>query len=215
MFNAQKPDPSELPSGRRLLASTGIAALAAGALLVLVVLPAEYGFDPTGAGSVLGLTEMGRIKSQLASEASADAEIPPPPAAAGQPAAAQPPSAVTHEAGAPETSGAPSSDPTMMTDERVITLAPDAGHEIKLSMLKGARVRFEWFTDGPGVNFDTHADGAGIRYHGYDKGRNTPRQAGELVAAFDGGHGWFWRNRSGQTLTLTLRVAGDYTAIND
>ena len=69
MFNAQKPDPSELPSTGRLLKSTGIAAAVAGALLVFVVLPAEYGVDPTGAGSLLGLTEMGRIKMQLAEEA--------------------------------------------------------------------------------------------------------------------------------------------------
>ena len=36
------------------------------ALLVTMVLPAEYGIDPTGVGRVLGLTEMGEIKQQLA-----------------------------------------------------------------------------------------------------------------------------------------------------
>jgi hypothetical protein len=215
MFNAQKPDPSELPSAGRLLASTGVAALGAGALLVLIVLPAEYGVDPTGAGSVLGLTDMGRIKMQLASEAAEDAaDVPTPEPVPGPSSpAAEPPSAAAPAAG--PSSSAPSSRPVMMQDERIVFLAPDAGHEIKLEMQKGARVQFEWFTDGPGVNFDTHADGAGIRYHGYEKGRNTPRQSGELVAAFDGRHGWFWRNRSGQPLTLTLRVEGDYSAVKD
>jgi hypothetical protein len=86
MFNAQKPDPSELPSTGRLLKSTGIAAAVAGAMLVFVVLPAEYGVDPTGAGSLLGLTEMGRIKMQLAEEAALDqAEITASSAAASTP----------------------------------------------------------------------------------------------------------------------------------
>jgi len=35
-------------------------------------LTAEYGTDPTGVGNVLGLTEMGEIKQQLAREAAED-----------------------------------------------------------------------------------------------------------------------------------------------
>ena len=49
------------------------AAGAAGAILVLFWLPAEYGIDPTGVGRLTGLTEMGEIKQQLAAEAEADA----------------------------------------------------------------------------------------------------------------------------------------------
>jgi hypothetical protein len=44
----------------------------AGFLLVTVVLPAEYGVDPTGIGRVLGLTQMGVIKARLAAEAAAN-----------------------------------------------------------------------------------------------------------------------------------------------
>ncbi|WP_428410589.1 hypothetical protein [Hyphococcus sp.] len=72
MHNANKPEPSELPSTARLLKSTAIALATALVILVTVVLPAEYGVDPTRVGSVLGLTEMGRIKMQLAEEAAAD-----------------------------------------------------------------------------------------------------------------------------------------------
>jgi len=72
VYNANKPDASELPSTGKLLKSTGIAVAVAAALLVTVVLPAEYGVDPTRVGSLLGLTEMGRIKMQLASEAEAE-----------------------------------------------------------------------------------------------------------------------------------------------
>ena len=38
-------------------------------------LTAEYGTDPTGVGNVLGLTEMGEIKQQLAREAAEAAPV--------------------------------------------------------------------------------------------------------------------------------------------
>ncbi|HEU0076657.1 MAG TPA: hypothetical protein VFQ76_03350, partial [Longimicrobiaceae bacterium] len=61
MHIANTPPKNELPSSRALLRSTAIAAATAAVLLVTVVLPAEYGVDPTGVGRVLGLTEMGEI----------------------------------------------------------------------------------------------------------------------------------------------------------
>ena len=38
-------------------------------------------------------------------------------------------------------------------------------------------------------------------------------QEGELVAAFDGSHGWFWRNRTDQDVKITLRTSGEYTEV--
>ncbi|MDP3082029.1 MAG: transmembrane anchor protein [Brevundimonas sp.] len=201
MFNANKPDSSELPSTGRLLKSTGIAVVIASALLVTVVLPAEYGVDPTRVGSLLGLTEMGRIKMQLAAEAEAEeASVQPAPVA---------PAAV---AAAPTAGVASAAAPGVRTDETVLTLAPDQGAEIKLVMEEGARVAFTWTSSGGAVNFDTHADRPGTPYHGYGKGTEQ-RVEGELVAAFTGSHGWFWRNRTGAPVTITLRTSGAYSEV--
>ncbi len=63
------PSSSDLPSGEQLVRSTVIAAAVAAVLLVVAVLPAEYGVDPTGIGRLLGLTPMGELKVQLAREA--------------------------------------------------------------------------------------------------------------------------------------------------
>ena len=73
MFQAPAPPPDTLPSPRQLLRSTVVALVVAGVLLVTVVLPAEYGVDPTGIGQVIGLKRMGEIKVALALEAEADA----------------------------------------------------------------------------------------------------------------------------------------------
>ena len=36
---------------------------------------------------------------------------------------------------------------------------------------------------------------------------------GSIHAAFDGKHGWFWRNRSGAPVTITLRTRGEYSEV--
>jgi hypothetical protein len=202
MQNANKPDPSDLPSTGKLLKSTGIAVVVAAGLLVTIVLPAEYGTDPTRVGSLLGLTEMGRIKMQLAAEAEAEE--------AGLAVAASAPAAAPTP---PTTASAPAAATLgQRSNETVLTLEPDQGAEVKLVMAKGARVRFTWSSSGGAINYDTHADRPGTPYHGYGKGTEQ-RVEGELVAAFDGSHGWFWRNRTGEPVTITLRTEGAYSEV--
>lgn len=202
MQNANKPDPSDLPSTGKLLKSTAVAVVVAAGLLVTIVLPAEYGTDPTRVGSLLGLTEMGRIKMQLAAEAEAEE--------AGLAVAASAPAAAPTP---PTTASAPAAATLgQRSNETVLTLEPDQGAEIKLVMAEGARVRFTWSSSGGAINYDTHADRPGTPYYGYGKGTEQ-RVEGELVAAFDGSHGWFWRNRTGEPVTITLRTEGAYSEV--
>ena len=76
MFNAKQPSPDELPTAKELARSTVVAIIGAAIVLVTIVLPAEYGVDPTGVGDVLGLTEMGEIKQQLVEEEEDHAGLP-------------------------------------------------------------------------------------------------------------------------------------------
>ena len=204
MYNAKKPDLSELPTTNRLLKSTGLAVVVAAGLLVTVVLPAEYGLDPTRVGSVLGLTEMGRIKQSLAAEAEAEEALA---AAPAEVIAAASVTTPTDSAKAGEVQTV-----TGRSDTTVITLAPDQGAEIKLVMSKGGVARYQWASSGGKVNFDTHGDGKGIKYHPYGKGSEA-EVSGDLTAAFDGSHGWFWRNRTGETVTITLKTEGAYAEV--
>ncbi len=216
MFNTQKPDLAALPTTSRLLRSTAIAVGVAATLLVTVVLPAEYAVDPTGIGRLLGLTEMGTVKMAIAREAEQEAAAEATPAAAASapmmtaqtaptPAAAAVPAPVQAIAPAEQA-------PAAKAEEMTLTLAPGQGVEIKAKMRKGASVTYVWVTDGPKLNFDTHGDGAGISYHGYGKGSES-RSEGVLTAAFDGSHGWFWRNRAGKPVTVTLKVSGDFDGL--
>lgn len=220
MFNSKIPTLNELPSSQQLLRSTVIALIAAIVLLVTVVMPSEYAIDPTGAGRMLGLTQMGEVKQQLATEAAADAATPvvAAPAAPQSVAQAAPQPAVTTaaEATAPAVATPAVVEAEGQQHEMSIALAPGQGAEIKLEMLKGSKVNYFWTANGGLVNYDTHGDPYNAPrefYHGYGKGRATPEDHGVLEAAFDGKHGWFWRNRTSKPVTVTLRTEGNYIAI--
>lgn len=200
-MTALPPNPApDTPSARRLLKSTAIAAGVAAVVLVVFVLPAEYGVDPTGIGRVLGLTAMGETKMRLAAEAAAQDDES---------------AASTTSGTAPVTSSTPAPPPRASgrSDTTDVVIAPGQGREIKLVMRKDARAEYVWSANRGVVNYDTHADAPGIRYHNYTKGTGVRADSGSLTAAFEGQHGWFWRNRGADTVTVTLRTRGDYQDI--
>lgn len=63
-MNEQPMTRIEPASPGRIAAATGAALLAAIAILVAAVLPAEYGIDPLGTGKVLGLTALAEVPTQ-------------------------------------------------------------------------------------------------------------------------------------------------------
>ncbi len=203
MFNAQRPQADDLPTSRQLAKATIGAIAAAGAILVGVILPAEFGIDPTGVGRATGLTQMGEVKVQLAEEAERDTLT------------------ETTATSTVSQSVAPGNEnqavaTTARNDVTRVTLAPGEGAEVKVTASKGARVAFAWKVDGGHVNYDTHGDPTNAPsgfYHGYGKGKQSTGQQGELVAAFDGKHGWFWRNRSEEPVVVTLQTEGEYSEV--
>lgn len=232
MYNTELPTHAELPTSRQLIRSTLIAAAVAGALLITIVLPAEYSIDPTGIGNVLGLKRMGEIKASLASEALSEAQasaasapgaiaaVPPifAPVPVPAPAVIAAAPAAVSQAGGVVALKQPLELPAAgKTDEVMLTLKPGQAAEVKLSMMKGAKVTYKWVVRGGGtVNFDTHGDSTkapAVNYHGYGKGRQSTGDEGTLTAAFDGNHGWYWRNRSNEDAVLTLSTQGAYGAV--
>lgn len=203
MTNTDSVQRHDAPSARDILRSTAIAAIVALALHVTIILPAEYGKDPTRIGKLLGLKEMGEIKMALAKEEAAQA---PREAATATPVVPAPATAPVPVPAAATTIV----DSTGKSDVTEVTLQPNEGKEIKLAMRKDARVTYSWTTAGGPVNYDTHADAPTIKYHGYAKGSGVASNEGVLTAAFDGEHGWFWRNRTKGPVTVTLRTRGNY-----
>jgi len=206
MYNAEIPKDIELPSSKKLIKSTAIAAVSAVIVLVTCVMPAEYAIDPTGMGKVLGLTKMGEIKQSLTEESENGIN------------AAQAVNSV--EQISVETSTQTATDnaqmimPAINKESISIELKPGQATEVKLTMPQSASVNFDWKAVGGGLNYDTHGDPVNAPkgfYHGYGKGKNETTQQGVLKAAFDGKHGWFWRNRTENPVTVTLLVEGQFS----
>lgn len=199
------PSNDDIPSLGKLIKSTILAICIAAIILVTAVLPAEYGIDPTGIGGIIGLVRMGEIKVSLAQEAAAEKQVMADGPVSGQ---NEPESKVISD----ETDNV--SEVDSRTDKLVITLKPNEGKEIKLTMAKGAVVNYLWYTNSGKANFDAHADSEEleISYHNYEKGK-LERSEGTMEAAFDGNHGWFWRNRTSETMEVTLEVNGSYTDV--
>lgn len=217
MYNTTKPSRNDLPSTAQLIRSTILAATVAVILLITVVLPAEYAVDPTGAGRVLGLTEMGEIKMQLAAEAAAEEAVQPIPVESARDTNSDTTAALPAETTAPESgiqadtvAGTTASEtgPSWKDEVRVV-LTPGEGTEFKLTMESGNVALYSWVSLGGPINYDTHGDGNGQSIS-YEKGRGVPSDEGELKAAFTGNHGWFFRNRNDDDITLELRTGGDY-----
>ena len=197
MFNKQKPSESDLPSSSQLLKSTIIALAVAGALLLCVVIPAEYGRDPTGVGELLGLKIMGEIKIRLEKESLNKDQV------------------FNKNISLKDVVRADIETNEEKHDVLEFTLEPDEAIEIKLEMTEGSFIKYNWETHNGGLNYNLHGDG----YKGsqqsitYKKGRMTSSDNGVIISEFDGYHGWFWRNRNSAAVTVTLETIGDYTLI--
>lgn len=180
--------PVRADSGQ-LLAATLAAIVVAGVILVTVVLPAEFGLDPTGIGHRIGLF---------------------------RPAVAVDGDATIAAAGASASGALVTRDTPFRTDEMTITLRSGEGGEIKAVMAQGDRIVFSWTATGAGVDVDMHGDdgrgaeGASVSYR---KGEWQTSGHGAFEAGFAGNHGWFWQNLNDDPVTVTVKVSGYYSRL--
>jgi hypothetical protein len=173
--------------------ASGIALLVSVLLLVTVVLPAEYGADPTGVGTALGLTAL--------SQASVAEPVPPPQGAVL----------------APVQEGNVALYPAEYKfDAREFELGPYEYIEYKYHLAKDATMLFSWNATGDVLQeFHGDPDGApSSASQSYDK---KPRRKadGSFTAPFPGIHGWYWENPGGEPVTVRLTTAGFYTAAHE
>jgi hypothetical protein len=148
---------------------------------------------------------MGEIKTQLAEEAEADRLME---------LEAEEQSSLMNDIFGLFVGAAHAQEVEVWRDEITFTLAPGDSAEWKLVMEEGQKVEYRIFVEGGRVNFDMHGHGGGQSVT-YDKSRGSTGDAGEIVAAFDGEHGWFWRNRDSEPATVTVQVRGEYAEFKD
>lgn len=202
MHNAPKPKIEDLPTKAQLRRASILAGIGAAVIAVTVYLPAEYGVDPTGIGRVIGLTEMGEIKVQLAAEAEADRLLD------EQRGQDQSSSVLDSMLGLFIGTAYAQEAQDNWTDTVTFTLEPGDTAEIKLTMAAGDVAEYAWTAEGGRVNFDLHAHSGGESID-YERGSGATDGEGSIEAPFAGDHGWFWRNRDSTPINMTINVRGD------
>ena len=198
---------------RELLRGTIIAAVIAAIVLTLVVLPAEYGIDPTGAGQAMGLTKL------HAQAGAPGTPLPQQGAAATNVAATPPATGSTVSAPGEERSLTISSKPAVAyrVDELEITLPPGKGREVKTRLAKGATLIYAWKTkNAEMVDHDFHGEPVNAKENEFESfilEDGVIDSKGTLIAPFTGVHGWYWKNTTSAPVTVVLRASGFYTDI--
>ncbi|MGD2167720.1 MAG: hypothetical protein PVF63_06395 [Gammaproteobacteria bacterium] len=200
-------------SGRNIAVSAVIGALVAGVILVIVVLPAEYGVDPTGIGGKLGLTQMNAEPSRIVevevvdvlsgNEQLASVEIPD----FGEPVPL------------PNTSIHQLSDTLPRIDTLELTIDAESETEVKTVLGQSQVIVYTWATDQGKIYADFHGHDPAlgnefwVRYREDQEGSSG--HSGSLVAPFSGEHGWYWLNYNEFPVTVTLTVTGFHDDIID
>jgi hypothetical protein len=113
----------------------------------------------------------------------------------------------------PETT--PEQITAMREDEIAIEVGPFQGLEYKLQMAPGAKLEHSWsVTDGE-LFFDFHSEPQGDTTGYYESFMiSTAKEVnGLFYAPFEGSHGWYWKNKGAETLTVTLKIKGQYNII--
>ena len=192
-------DSRPLPTVRQLVKAVVVAVIVATVILIIAVLPAEYGVDPTGVGKYFGLTAMSAASKQDESAApSMPAPTKPMPAGKGNEEVA--------------TVALTQSELRLRTDEMSLVLPPGKGAEIKASMEQGGRFVYEWTSGDAKVDFDLHGEprnAKGNEFTSFLKGMQNSDQ-GAFIAPFAGTHGWYWENVGKVPVTVRVKVSGFY-----
>ena len=180
------------PSRKTLFTVLGGGFVAAGAILTVAVLPAEYHIDPLGVGKLTGLLQLSRPKEvEVALPAAAGAD------------------AVAHFY------------PAVLRSDTVdipLAAAGDPNHrdqlEWKVRMKRGDTLVYSWTVEAPEEEFyaDFHGQSnpePDVKVQTYKKGYAAAAN-GAVVAQFDGIHGWYLQNQSEKDVVLHLKLSGFY-----
>ena len=177
------------PPIRKLLRTLLITLAAAAVVFLVVILPAEYGVDPTRIGDLLGLD---RLHEAAGTEPMAEAEE--------------------------GLSAALGGSRELRAEQVTIEIAANEQMEYKLQMIEGMTIVYSWQTDGGALYSDFHADPFNdlddepVRYA---EEFDVTGGRGGLTAGYSGNHGWFWLNESDAPVVIELDVRGFFTNMRE
>jgi hypothetical protein len=196
------------PPAGKLVRGIVAAAVAAALLLALVVLPTEFGIDPTGFGRLTGLNALHgpqktvQMQDVIGGNEKLAAVKPPSP---GEPIPLPNPGVSQLKDAAPR------------AHTQTITIPEFKATEVKVLLDASQAIVYSWTADDD-VYVDFHGHDPAVTGEGfvrYEEKQSTRTGNGSLVAPFKGEHGWYWLNIGEKPVTIKLTVTGYFSGIKD
>lgn len=182
-----------IQSNKTLIKASLIALVTAVVIFTTVILPSEYGRDPSGVGQLLGLTK-------LANNASAESEL------------EADKVDLKKSKSQKESDIAFKKNIEFQKDDVSVIVPAGKGVEYKFKMQRYANLTYRWDSNGVPVYFDFHGEPKGDTT-GYFESytiATTDKVEGSMTVPFDGTHGWYWKNKSDEDIIITLSTQGHY-----
>lgn len=105
---------------------------------------------------------------------------------------------------------------TSEQENEVIVIVPASkGIEYKFYVKQYQKLTYEWTSEIP-LYFDFHGEPLDYDvtkyFESYTEGI-ADNMKGTMTAPFEGPHGWYWKNKSGKDVSVTLKTKGNYYVI--
>lgn len=178
-----------------------ISSFSAVVLVLILVLPAAYGVDPTGLGGKLGIVQSANSKS---SEVSVAERQPQKINTSAQASAAAIPTDI------------PSGLEPEREDTVTLEIAPKQSLDYRIAMERDYALKYTWKTEGKPLHFEFRGERTGeggVVEHKIFGKKTGDKATSFFIVPFNGNFGWHWENNSGQPVTIWLNTKGAYKVL--
>jgi len=185
-------------------------------ILVIAVLPAEYGIDPIGAGKLSGFSRLYQPAETVNDQAVTEVPIQKPVKLLKlEDAGSEPDVKKPKEADNPP----PAKQYEIREDNITITIPAGKGLEYKVLLLKYGSMKYEWTTENGVAFFDFHGEvkeenpSDNVFYESYTVAYSN-NMVGTFLSPFEGKHGWYFKNSGSSDMKIHVRLKGEYRLLN-
>jgi hypothetical protein len=185
-MNIKQETTEFMPEKKQLVRATAIAFGVAFLVLIIAILPAEYGIDPLGTGKALGLT--GLSQSETSNEITT----------------------------APDVRLVIPQNERFAYSTTTVTIPPHTGQEYKFLIEEGVSFVYSWRSSATvsyDFHGEPKGDTKGT-FQSYEQGRSDFAN-GTFIAPFRGTHGWYWENQTAKPVIIELRTSGYYEVVGN
>ncbi|RBW56598.1 hypothetical protein DS884_14140 [Tenacibaculum sp. E3R01] len=201
-----------LNSKKKILKSLILAFFIASIVLLVAVLPAEYGIDPLGTGKLFGFSKLHKKEVEMNTTSASSLNF----------------NKITlDDVGSSsdiikpiEANNAPPEKQLPKREDVIKVIVPaKKGIEYKVKMLKYGSMKYEWSTTDQIVFTDFHGEvkqdnpPKDVFYESYTVAYSN-NMGGTLTAPFEGKHGWYFKNLIDNDVVVVIKLKGEYELFN-